>query len=61
MACIYEEMYCMFQTNPTDHPPKHLYLFCMLGEQLKAEEDSLLSARQMEEEVCQTVHLLEIF
>ncbi|XP_023719299.1 dynein regulatory complex subunit 7 isoform X2 [Cryptotermes secundus] len=39
-----------YQTNPTDHPPKNLYLFCMLREQLKAEEDSLLSARQMEEE-----------
>jgi hypothetical protein len=61
MDCIYEEMHCLLQTDPTDHPPKHLYLFCMLKEQLKSEEDSLLSARQMEEEVCETVDLLEMF
>jgi hypothetical protein len=51
----------MLQTDPTDHPPKDLHLFCMLEEQLKSEEDSLLSARQMEEEVCRTVYLLEMF
>jgi len=49
---MYERMYCIFQTDPTDLPPKHLYLFCLLEEQLKAEEDSLVSARQMEEDVC---------
>jgi hypothetical protein len=45
-------MYFIFQTDPTDLPPKHLYLFCFLEEQMKAEEESLLSARQIEEEVC---------
>jgi hypothetical protein len=51
----------MLQTDPTDHPPKQLALFCMLREQLKSEEGSLLSAKQMEEEVCQTAYLLEMF
>jgi len=44
-------MYYIFQTHPTDLPPKQLYLFRLLREQLKAEEDSLLSVRQMENEV----------
>jgi len=44
-------MYYIFQTHPTDLPPKQLSLFRLLQEQLKAEEDSLLSVRQMENEV----------
>jgi hypothetical protein len=44
-------MYRIFQTHPTDLPPKQLYLFCLLQEQLKAEEASLLSVRQIENEV----------
>jgi hypothetical protein len=44
-------MHYIFQTRPTDVPPKQLYLFCLLQEQLKAEEDSLVSVRQMENEV----------
>lgn len=42
------------QTDPADLPPKHPYLFQLLEEQMKAEGDSILSARQIEEEVCQT-------
>ncbi|XP_021925034.1 dynein regulatory complex subunit 7 isoform X2 [Zootermopsis nevadensis] len=40
-----------YQTDPTDLPPKHPYLFQLLEEQMKAEGDSILSARQIEEEV----------
>jgi hypothetical protein len=40
-----------FFRHPTDLPPKQLFLFCLLQEQLKAEEDSLVSIRQMENEV----------
>ncbi|GFG37844.1 hypothetical protein Cfor_03154 [Coptotermes formosanus] len=45
------ELTAGYQTHPADLPPKQLYLFRLLEEQLKAEEASLLSVRQMENEV----------
>ncbi|KAJ4437578.1 hypothetical protein ANN_17723 [Periplaneta americana] len=45
------ELTAGYQTDPTDVPQKQLYLFNLLEEQLQAEENSLLSIRQMEDEV----------
>ncbi|XP_069689731.1 dynein regulatory complex subunit 7 isoform X2 [Periplaneta americana] len=44
------ELTAGYQTDPTDVPQKQLYLFNLLEEQLQAEENSLLSIRQMEDE-----------
>ncbi|KAJ9591544.1 hypothetical protein L9F63_001898, partial [Diploptera punctata] len=40
-----------YQTDPMDKPPKNSYLFNLLEEQLKAEEESLLFVRKMEDDV----------
>ncbi|PSN57290.1 Dynein regulatory complex subunit 7 [Blattella germanica] len=40
-----------YQTDPTDKPPKKSYLFKLLEEQLKAEEESLLLVRKMEDDL----------